>query len=603
MYKINEYIPTNIANSYAEFLYPTIVSWNRLEGTPRTHNFDKAIRAEVRDALWMLTKQWQMGELNGEDAGSPIEAKVQVQSCEMESYSSGNNAAVSVSSSVPLEVLVEHQAIPMQRQQIKMSLDIRLNMGYYWSKLLRSQQLSGHYAAFLDKFSFQLPIRSRMTDYIYAHKEELQQWKAVEGRCIDGYELYLRLRKDAVVLFQEMGVSATDAGKLDDLGKVFIAWFKKTYFQAEDEPNNAWLPDRLEYKFACEATEKDKNIRLTTAEYYQGHLDWYAFNLETGNARKNKPVTITADSFVPTSIDVDGMPDKRWWKFEDGKTNLSKIKPGTTDIAKLMMIEFGLTYANDWFLIPYDLPIGGIAEVQNLVVKNNFGDVYWLRSAETPGASNPEWSVFRQKAAVGNNRVFLCPSALYVQEGECFEKVNLLRDEVANMVWAVEHTVPATFGRGVNGAEYALQKRAYHNAIIQNHTVAVPYVADIYYAAMTEVPENWIPFLPVHLTGHSRQIQLQRSSMLRILDGDPDIPRKIKPQTSILRDGLDVPQPKAFYLHEDEVPRSGTFVRKGYGRTRWTNGEVYVWVSTMKQNGSGEGSSGLAFDEALLAKK
>ena len=30
--------------------------------------------AEVRDALWMLTRQWQMGEFEGDDAGSPIEA-------------------------------------------------------------------------------------------------------------------------------------------------------------------------------------------------------------------------------------------------------------------------------------------------------------------------------------------------------------------------------------------------------------------------------------------------------------------------------------------------------------------------------------------------
>ena len=42
--------------------------WNRLEGRPRQHDFDRALKAEVRDALWMLTKQWQMGELTGDDA-------------------------------------------------------------------------------------------------------------------------------------------------------------------------------------------------------------------------------------------------------------------------------------------------------------------------------------------------------------------------------------------------------------------------------------------------------------------------------------------------------------------------------------------------------
>ena len=35
-----------------------------------TMSFDRALRVEVRDALWMLTRQWQTGEFQGEDAGS-----------------------------------------------------------------------------------------------------------------------------------------------------------------------------------------------------------------------------------------------------------------------------------------------------------------------------------------------------------------------------------------------------------------------------------------------------------------------------------------------------------------------------------------------------
>ena len=51
---------------------PTITTWNRLEGRPRSQSFECALQAEVRDALWMLTKQWQMGEFRGDDAGSPV---------------------------------------------------------------------------------------------------------------------------------------------------------------------------------------------------------------------------------------------------------------------------------------------------------------------------------------------------------------------------------------------------------------------------------------------------------------------------------------------------------------------------------------------------
>ncbi|MFJ7589002.1 hypothetical protein ACIQZO_16780 [Streptomyces sp. NPDC097617] len=51
---------------------PTVGLWNRLEGRPRTTDFDRALRVEVRDPLWMLTRQWQLGEFRGEDCGSPV---------------------------------------------------------------------------------------------------------------------------------------------------------------------------------------------------------------------------------------------------------------------------------------------------------------------------------------------------------------------------------------------------------------------------------------------------------------------------------------------------------------------------------------------------
>ena len=53
-----------------ETIKPTITLWNRLESRPRTDDFNRALKAEIRDPLWMLTKQWQMGEFNGDDAGS-----------------------------------------------------------------------------------------------------------------------------------------------------------------------------------------------------------------------------------------------------------------------------------------------------------------------------------------------------------------------------------------------------------------------------------------------------------------------------------------------------------------------------------------------------
>ena len=57
---------------------------------------------------------------------------------------------------------------------------------------------------------------------------------------------------------------------------------------------------------------------------------------------------------MPATVQFDGMPNTRHWTFEEGATNFGDIDPDTTDIAKLLLIEFGLVYANDWFLLPID---------------------------------------------------------------------------------------------------------------------------------------------------------------------------------------------------------------------------------------------------------
>src|SRR3954463_12004661 len=89
---------------------PAIVTWERTEGRPRNlDNFDRALRAEVHDALWMLSRQWQMGEFKGEDAGSPALAKFHLESTTLHK-SRPEGAAQPVQpfdETVPLETKVE----------------------------------------------------------------------------------------------------------------------------------------------------------------------------------------------------------------------------------------------------------------------------------------------------------------------------------------------------------------------------------------------------------------------------------------------------------------------------------------------------------------
>src|SRR5690349_4555767 len=101
-----QYVVSDIRAALAQRLYPTVTVWNRLEGRPRRADFDRALKAEVRDALWMLTKQWQIGEFMADDAGSPIFAKVRMRTSPVTKYQAGG-ATEAFETTVPMETKAE----------------------------------------------------------------------------------------------------------------------------------------------------------------------------------------------------------------------------------------------------------------------------------------------------------------------------------------------------------------------------------------------------------------------------------------------------------------------------------------------------------------
>jgi hypothetical protein len=162
----------------------------------------------------------------------------------------------------------------------------------------------------------------------------------------------------------------------------------------------AWVPDRLEYQFACSAAEGAGQKVLTAEEYFHGRVEWYSFDVDRGREHFGDGMPLDAPvgrtrSMVPAPVSFGGMPNTRWWTFEDGRTNFGEVRPDTTDLAKLLLIEFGLVYANDWHIIPCTVPSGAIATVRGVAVTNVFGERTWIEAA---GAGDDEdwqrWAMF-----------------------------------------------------------------------------------------------------------------------------------------------------------------------------------------------------------------
>ena len=166
------------------------------------------------------------------------------------------------------------------------------------------------------------------------------------------------------------------------------------------------------------------------------------------------------------------------------------------------------------------------------------------------------------------------------------------------MVWGIERTVPLATGATQVGEEAARQTLAFRKRLLPSPPPAPP-VAAIAYQAQNTVPENWIPFIPVHVPDDDREIQLQRGAMPRVLDGVVTPPIKVRPRTTLLRPGLDGSPAGSYFVHEEEVPRVGTRLTVAYNRVRRADGGPVVWLSARRSTGRAEAHSGLEWDRIL----
>ncbi|MGH9869330.1 MAG: hypothetical protein ACREAA_14355 [Candidatus Polarisedimenticolia bacterium] len=591
-----------------EVSQPTTVMWNRLEGRPRRPDFTRALKAEVRDPLWLLTRQWQMGEFHAEDAGSPVTAKVAWRTDPIAEVRGVEGTARPYDPDLPLEARIEARPVPLTRRGRPHNVDVRLALGRRWSRLLEASGHGGRIPAFRDSYGFIAPDPADEADFpVTAHAAAWQTLAAVATRAIDGGALLLHLSLQGALASDGLGL--TDPGKsaIDGLGTEFLAWARALYVQSDELP--CWDPRHLEYAVELSAPKGVRPAALSAREYRGGRLDWFDF--DAAAPRREQSPTSQAETMVktllPTAVQFEGMPNTRHWAFEEGATSFGDISPDTTDISKLLLIEFGLVFGNDWFLLPLSVPVSGgsLTEIRGLAVSNVFGERLWIEPAVPAAAPTRRWRMFQLAEKGGaDGRLFVPATTVGLLESAAVEEVSFVRDEVSNMVWGVETVVQLTDGSSRRGREAALELHARHRgAVTASPNPAPTNDAKVAYSLMTSVPEHWIPFIPVHVPGDNREIQLQRAAMPRLLEGTAGVtPRKVQPRTQLLMEGLDATPPARYIIAEEEVERAGTVVELRWQRCRWRQGRVVTWLGHQRSVGRGEASSGLAFD-TLVPKK
>lgn len=553
----------------AEYFVPAITAYNRIEASPRTTDFNRSLKAEVRDPMWMLTRQWQFGEYQGEDAASIVTSKILGHHTPMKEVRFGD-AVFPYDGATPLETVVE-------RERLMPNLALAVEMARYFLRLIRSN------AAFDDILQ---QLRGRYPLNYTPHEndqEGIQLLNAVRDNAFDGFGFHTAILNGSV----PTAITAVVSTEIESFKK----WFQRSYSQPEDGINPPWIHSQLEYRFAVSSGPARAPKQLVADHYHHGHLDWYSFDVDhrpgasPAPAGEDNSAKDDMQSYIPSPVSFSGMPAPRFWMMEDSRTDFGKISTSPTGLLHLLLAEFGLIYSNDWFMLPYRLPVNALCEMSGIVVKDVFGEHTLIRPAgRGPGTEWQRWSMFHhtnvnENVSSAANSFYLVPACINLLEGLPREQVNFLRDEMANMVWAVESILPSQAGKGIRGDELVLKKDV---PAPSTPTPDEAPKAPVKYELGTTVPDNWIPFIPVQLQGSNTEIHLQRAK----------IPGGTGPAGKILKE-----KAAPYFINEEVIPRSGVQVSMGFQMASSVAGKRNLWLGRKKTAGRGEGWSNLRFDQ------
>lgn len=564
----------------------SVTWWNRVEPRPRSHDLARALEAQVRDPAWFLARQWQFGEFQGEDAASAGFAEISARTSPFIGWRLPGKASTILPTNQPIEETVETEAFTP-------NFMLRVELGQTFDMLLAARGAStATRAAFQREYAFSAASAGSVDS---TEPEGTGFARIHEGRAIDGFRLYNALLAAAPSDPDPMpSLAVGQASRARNALNDFKLWIEDLYDDIGTSDAPGWHAERFEYDVELLATRPDGSVAVLSADPdREATFDWYSFDERVGASDAMTPgaVTTSRTSVLPIHVRFRGMPNQRFWDFETGQVNFGGIESDKRDLARMMVADFLLVQGNDWFLIPFELDVGSVCRIDSLIVHDVFGGLTLVERADCDTAPSAErWTMF-SISAPGAGRGYadyfvLPPSALGVlQSSAGIETLHMLRDQMANMAWAVEHETENNLGLARSGHE--------REFVAQPEAVVVPNTGDaspLRWVIQTPVPAHWIPLIPVATDPLRGEVALVPGSLVR--QGSNGVPDAPLPKGRLLKPGMQIP--------EEEIPRAGTRVSRYVCLSRWTDGSTHLWVARRKSAGAGEGSSGLSFDKAEI---
>jgi hypothetical protein len=591
------------------------MSWWRVEGGAIDPELTEGISANVADPLWLLARQWQVGEFRGEDAASPVLIEGTVEAVPISEYwveRGGDRRTIGRAANPwPLETLVEHEPIADGPASARMRLEGGAEL---FRRLVAAEApadpvLDGlrDSCAFIDELDAELdPVG-------HARLVLLARRVPDARRVADAIQL---AGGDPTRLPQLTGLDDTLAAALATVITDWLADEAALFCDPAPGALTAWVTPRLEYRFGVSAAISSGTIDLEAPEYPGGRLDWFHFDVRpdpdagkasepgrragteskpTGGAgpdRSPVPDVIKDPKPVPgleskslsslaSPLTFAGMPASRWWEFEDHDVDFGDLAGGPDDLARSVIAAYAMVAGDDWFVVPCTLTSGSLARVRTMRVLDDFGLSTPITATAVGDrrAGNRPWRFFEHSGDPGPGRdeaplLFLPPVLAGVEQGRPVESVVFRRDEMANLAWAVERRVESEAGRAVD--------REAGGPPVDAHEVEGD---DWRYRLSTDVPDHFVPLVPVRINGQSPQIALRRGRIALERDVKPAKGRILEPE-------------HPFVMHEEEIPFGGVRVTRRYQVARGADGKVRAWVGRHKAPAGGPlRRTPLRFDE------
>jgi hypothetical protein len=554
---------------------PSLTIWTRLEPRCRTADMTAGLEARTHDPFWMLARQWQLGELLGDDAGTPVIATVASIDMPLDRYAGPGGTPEHVLASMPLEVWVEREGVRpggavVDYRQVAES-------GLQFLRMLRAAKMDQHIPAFVTQYAIAGPPAADLARMDTAGARLVG---LVANRVPDGVRLAAALRAALPALPASPAVASPDDTVVLGVAKDFLAWYDSLI----DEPatvaagtppaSSAWVAERMEYSFALDASVTDSPGGFAASQYAGEPLTWTSFDFTaTPLGATTPPGQPVSRALIPTSVGFKGMPARRFWEMEDAVVDIAAIEAGPTDLGRLMLREFALIYGNDWFVVPIPVRVGSVSRVTSLAVSDTFGMSQAIpHYSET--ADGGRWFMFAVSGDVAPHRLLMPPTLARSIVSDPIEQLLLVRDEAANMAWGIERIVQGASGAPIDRASVPAPDGS-----------ADATASGVRYQLGTSVPDSYIPFIPAPIDAVQRR--MRRAAFLRT-DGTPGVEA---PLGRLL--AIDVP------LFEEEFAREGVKVERRYRLARWVDGSTHLWVARRKEIGATVGSSGLQFDRVL----